>query len=380
MLKVFTRSLRRFALRLSPTVIDRYILRQFFSVLMLCLFAAVSLFLVFELFERMRVFVENQSTLWQAVEYLGLKIPLIIQLMTPVSVLVAVLISIGRLSQLSEITAMRACGASVFSLVRPLLIAGFVVSVLMFVMGETLVPWATQRVEEIYHLDIKKKDIKGRFSKANFWYRDKNKFYSIGFYNSRTSTLEGISLFKIDDHFRLQKRIVASSASWGGSPLIGWSMKDVAEAVPSGKSDFSVTTFRELPLVIKEKPRDFYNLERSPETLSYTELRQYIAKLSGDGVPVTRYLVDLAAKVSFPLVNLIVVLVAFSFALIPARSGNMSLSFVAGVSTGFGYYVVHAISTSLGSAELLPVTLSAWSANILLGTIGGYLIARAEYR
>ena len=106
--------------------------------------------------------------------------------------------------------------------------------------------------------------------------------------------------------------------------------------------------------------------------------KKSIEKLRGEGVSVTSYLVDLAAKLAFPFVNFIVVVIAIPFALIPARSGNLTMSFVAGVSIGFGYYIVHALSISLGKAELLPIVACAWTANVLLGSLGGYLLAGAE--
>lgn len=365
--------------RLGLTLMQRYVLKQFLSIFLLCLFAAVSLFLVFETFERMRVFVKEDSTFLQAISYLTFKIPLIIQLMTPVAVLVATLISVGRLSQLSEITAMRACGASIFSLAKPLLLAGGVISLCVFIAGESIVPWSTQRVEEIYNIEIRKKDEKGSFSRANFWYRHDNTFYRIGFYDSQNSSLAAISILEMDSNFSLQRRLDASDATWDENPQVGWTMQNVIETSARDGGGFNVERFRMLPLVIKERPEDFYNMEREPETLSYAELGEYIEKLQSEGVPVTQYLVAQASKISFPLVSLIVVIIAFPFALTPARSGTMTTSFVAGITIGFGYHVVHAISTSLGGAELIPIIPSAWAANVLLGCIGGYLMAGSDY-
>jgi lipopolysaccharide export system permease protein len=157
-------------------------------------------------------------------------------------------------------------------------------------------------------------------------------------------------------------------------------MNDVTEILIEDQGRFEVTRFPKLPLLIDETPSYFYKVQQLAETLSYSELKEYIEKLSNDGVPVTQYLVDLAAKISFPFVNLIVVLVAFPLALISARSGNVAMSVVFGIIIGFSYYVVHAICTSLGSAELIPVIPAAWAANILLGSIGGYLLMGAEFR
>ena len=363
---------------LRLTILQRYLLRQFTGVLLLCLFAATSLFLVFETFERMRVFIRENTTVFNVLSYLLFKVPLIIQLMMPIAVLIATLISIGRLSQLSEITAMRACGASVLSLAKPFIFAGLIISVLMFAAGETIVPWATQRGQEVYQLDIRKKDVKGNYSRQNFWYRVGKRFYSIGFYDSRDATLTGISMYDVDEHHHLKRRIDAAEANWGG-PLVGWTMKNVVEVDVAADKRFNISRFKTLPLVIKEKPEDFFNVEWTPETLSYRELKKHVEKLAKEGTAPTRSLVDLDAKIAFPLVNLIAVLIAFPFALIPSRSGNLTASFVAGVTIGFGYHVVHAASTSFGAAELIPITASAWTANLILGCIGAYLMAGADY-
>jgi len=364
----------------KPTRLQLYILRGFLNVLFICLLASISLFLVFDLFDRMNGFLKENASIGQVATYLFYKIPLIVQLTMPISVLLATLLSVGRLSQISEITAMRACGSSVFFLARPLLWAGLFISIFIFVSGETIVPAATQRVEETYHFDIKKKAEKGTFSRSNFWYRKGNTFYNIGLYDSRNATLKGISIIELNKNFKIDRRTDALEAVWGGSPNVGWEMHDAVEIAVGRKGDFNSSAFKKLPLVIDEQPEDFYNMERSAEAMSYQELKRYSDKLRAEGVPVTNYLVDLAAKISFPLVNFIVVLIAIPLALTPARSGSITMSIVGGLCVGFGYYVVHALSVSLGNAELIPVNAAAWTANIILGCVGAYLMAGAEFR
>lgn len=363
-----------------PSRLQRYVLRSFFVVLSLCLFGSVTLFLVFDLFDRMNVFIHEGVPLNLVLSYVMYKIPLIVQLMLPVALLVSTILSVGRFSQLSEITAMRACGISLFSIARPLIWVGVCASILSFVAGETIIPAATQRVDEIYHLDIKKKAEKGRYSRANFWYRKHNWFYNIGLYDSRSSTLKGVTAIQVDNEFRLRRRVDAREATWGGSSQVGWTMFDVIETVINDNGDFDSTAFPRAPLIIEEQPADFYNMERNTEAMSYADLRDYVVKLRSEGVPVTNYTVDLAAKLSFPLINAIVVLIAFPFALVSARAGNMAVSFVAAVSIGFGYYVVHALSLSFGNAELIPITAAAWTANILFVCLGGYLLTGMEER
>lgn len=363
---------------LFPSLIQKYVLSAFISVFFICLFASVGLFLVFDLFERMDLFIRESVTFTQALNYLLYKTPLILQFMMPVATLVATLFAVGRLSQLSEITAMRAIGSSLFYILKPLLALGLLLSVIMFINGETIVPNATQKLEKIYHLDIKKKAEKGAFSRSNFWHREKNKFYNFGLYDSKTVSLKSITIYELDKNFSLDFRTEAKEATWGGDSNIGWTMTDVIETSIDSKGAFNSSTFKQTPLIINQTPEDLYKLERNADTLSYFELKNYIEKLSSEGVPVTNYLVDLASKISFPLINLIVILISFPLALTPARSGNLSLNFAIGVLIGFGYYVIHAISVSFGNAELIPITAAAWTANILFLCLGGYLVMGME--
>jgi|GEM_PF-237720 len=359
-------------------MLQRYLLRQFLSTLMVSLLVATTVFLVFDFFERVQVFFREDASIFQALSYVFYKIPLVVQLMMPIAVLVSILLSVGRLSQLSEITAMRACGVNLFFLARPLIYAGVCISVLMLISGETVVPWSTKQLEDLYQFEIQKKAEKGRMSRSNFWHRSGDRFYNIDFYESSAATLYGLSVYQFDPQsFAPTKRIVSASATWKGNH-IGWVMQNAVEYTFEADGRTLQSKFDKLPLVIPERPADFYARRTSAEALNFRELRQYITKLRGEGVPVSNYEVELQSKLSFPVINVILVLVAFPFALLTARSGTMTKSFVAGVSVGFAYYVVHAVSMSLGSAELIPIIPAAWTANILLGSLGGYLILGAE--
>ncbi|MCB0360159.1 MAG: LptF/LptG family permease, partial [Bdellovibrionales bacterium] len=107
--------------RFRLPLLHRYVLSQFLLTLVVCLLAATTLFLVFDFFERLNTFFKEEASILEALSYSLYKIPFIVHVMTPVAVLVSTLISVGRLSQNSELTAMRACGVSIFWIAEPLL-------------------------------------------------------------------------------------------------------------------------------------------------------------------------------------------------------------------------------------------------------------------
>lgn len=366
--------------------IESYILKNFLSVFILTLLGSTLLFVVFDFFERLRVFLKEKAEIIDAVSYLLLKIPMIIHLMTPIAVLIGTLISIGRLSQLSEITAMRACGVSIYRLAKPILIVATFLTLINFILGESLVPWATKKVDQIYQLDIKKKLEKGAYSKADFWHRSENKLIKVALYDSKNSELRGINIYELDNNFDFIRRIDSNLAKWEGE-RIGWVLNGVVESsalvnesqnIASDRS-FIINKFDALPLQINEKPEDFYNIKRESKTMTYLELKEYIKKLKVEGVSTVKYQVELLSKISLPFVNIIVVLLAFPFGVISSRTGNLTKRFLIGASLGLGFHLLHGLATSLGAAELLPPLVSAWTANIFLGLLGLFLMARADF-
>jgi len=358
---------------------ERYVAKQFFQSYAILLLIFSSVFLVFEFLEKVDVFIKEDATILQMLAYLGYKLPFVIQAMSPIAVLIGVLISIGRLSQLSEMTAIRACGASLLQIAHPLFSVGILIWLVVFSLGETIVPKTSQRLEELYYIDIKKKAESGDLSRNDIWFRQGLGFINIGLYDSRFASLSGVTQFSVDKGFKLRNRIDAQTAEWV-SPTVGWNIKSASEIRVLSDGSTKQHHYKKLPLILEETPETLYSLNRRPETMSFVELRKFANKLKSEGVPVRKYQVELASKLALPMINVIIILVALPFALTPARSGKMTTSLVAGVSFGFLYYIIHAMSLSLGSAELLPIGLAAWSANIVFILLGCFLLLGAEYR
>jgi len=363
---------------LPRKILERYLLAEFLNVLILAVLASTGLFLTFDTFERMKVFLSHDTPFSTALSYLGLKIPLIIQLMLPIATLIATLVSVGRLTQKSEITAMRACGLSIYQIYKPIFLFSFVLSLLLFLNGEFLVPYATQKGEEIFQFEIKKKHLTGTLDRANFWYREGNSYINIGFYDTAEKTINGVTVLDFSDDFILNRRVDAIKGSYIDSPFVKWNLENVVELGGPSNDSFSINTFARTPFETRKTPRDLYDLQRTSDTFSYFELRDYIQKLRTEGVPTRPYEVDLISKLSFPLVCIIATLLAIPFSIRSSRQGSITTSFIIGVSLGFFYYVLHALAISFASAGFLPIFLGVFSANVLMGSLGLYLLGGAE--
>ena len=112
--------------------------------------------------------------------------------------------------------------------------------------------------------------------------------------------------------------------------------------------------------------------------MSFLELRAYVAKLREGGHQVGKYLVQLYSKLSFPLVNVIMALVAIPFALVSPRSGGRAMGIGVAIVIAVGYWVVHSMALAFAQADLLPPALAAWTANIVFAGLGTALFLSAR--
>lgn len=357
--------------------IQIYILSHFLRYAGLSLLILILLFLTFDFFDRIDNILADNSDPLLILQYFLLKTPLNISLMLPIAVMAGVLLSLGTLSKNSEITAMRASGLSVFSLLKPLLLCGVAASFVTVILNESVVPGSQKRSREIYNIDIKKKDKSGTYSQDNIWLRNEDTFYAIERFDSRRKALDQLTILKVNESFKVRTRADATQATWL-NPAIGWSMRDVTEYHFTPGQDVTTKRFRVMPLPITNRPSDFFDVKTDPYSMSFSELRRWIRQQASNGLDIQGYLPYLYEKLSFPVINVIVVLLVAPFAIRSARSGGMALSVVAALIIGFSYYAVHSFSIAFGRAELLPAALSAWVANILMGMIGLILVSGSE--
>jgi lipopolysaccharide export system permease protein len=100
------------------------------------------------LFELTKLFSEGAQP-GAVLELIGLLIPGILVKCMPMGMLLGTLLSFGRLSGDSEVVALRAAGASVERMMRPVFLLGLGVSLATFLVGELFVPPASKRALEL---------------------------------------------------------------------------------------------------------------------------------------------------------------------------------------------------------------------------------------
>jgi len=355
-------------------ILTKYIVRQFLLFLSLSIVAFVVLFLIVDIFENLGTLIKNPVSFDLVIVYFMSKIPYVLFLTLPMAIMLSTLISLGLMGRNLEIIAMMSGGVSHGYIIRPILIIAALLSIVSYFGNEYVVPQANSYNEYIKNVKIKKKQIGpgAEYRLDKIWVRNENTIYNIARFLPQENTIEGITIYTFDDSFQLKERIIAERAVWRNGR---WVFYSVIENEFTGTSSFSTTKYPVRYLSINETPDDFkIAFEKGTEKMSYRELSTYADNLEKKGYDTTRYRVDLQAKLSYPLVCLIMSLIAAPFALMVGRRGGLGMGVVVSVGVSYLYWVIFSICVALGHGGTLPPIIAAWTANILFIIAGGYLL------
>jgi lipopolysaccharide export system permease protein len=352
----------------SHRVLHQYVIREYLKIFSLSLSSLILIYVVILFFQKVDLFIKHKASFNLIFLYILYKIPeVIFQWTLPYGVLLATLLTLGTLSRHSEITAMKAGGVSLYRITFPLFFIVLFISLCSFLGNEYLVPHANQKTRYLLSVRVKKEAPASFFKNYKIWYRSDHNIYNIQLLDPEEKALKGFTLYKFDDQFRCLQRIDANEVKWinGKWKFSNGSVRDFDE-----EGSIETTLFKELELSLSESWESLQSIERQSREMSYTELRTYIERIQSAGYDSTRYLVDLYAKLSYPFLNLIMILIGVPFALKTGRSGGVALSIGISVMIGFAYGVTFYVFLSFGKSGVLAPFLSAWIPTLLFGLAG----------
>jgi len=350
-----------------PSVLSWYISREFIITFLLAVCAFNVIYLVIDFFESVSKLLEHRASIGLALSYYLMKIPNITFQTLPLAVLLSTLVTLGTLSRHTEITAMKANGISLYRITRPIILISLVISFATFFGNEYLAPYSHRKSEYIMNMKVRKRDPKVSFKNLNIWYREDSSIYNFQAFDPELNTLKGITVYLFDKDFRLLQRVDAHDAVWEKDR---WTFNDVTIRQFHGRESMTVENHRRMDFFMDITPETLRKVEKDTEEMGYGELKRYVRRLRKAGYDATKYIVDLEAKISFPFVNLIMVLIGIPFALKTGRTGGFAAG--VGISLGIGltYWILLSVSRAFGHSGILPPLLSAWSPHFLFGGAG----------
>lgn len=355
----------------GPRLLDVYVTRFYLRIFLMAFVGMLGIFYIATFIDFSDKLFKGQTTGAVLLRYFWYSTPQYIYYVTPIAALIAALVTIGLLTRNSEIIVMRACGISLYRTALPLLVFGALWSGVLFALEESILAAANREAEALRHVirggSPRTFDVLNRQWVAG---RD-GSLYHYAFFDPRRLEMNGLSIYRFDARaWHLASRRYVSVAAfrdggWTGGE--GWEREFSREGRVQA---YRATRQARLQL----EPADYFMTEQpDADRMTYRQLRRYIDELRTSGFNVVPYAVALQRKLSFPLVTVVMTLLAVPFAVTTGRRGAL-FGVGVGIGIAMAYWLLFSVFAAIGTAGLIAPALAAWAPNLLFGAGAAYLL------
>ena len=351
-------------------IIHRYILKEIIGSFMLgFLFFNFILFItvIFELTEL--IFIQN-APLLEVGKLILFKVPSFFNMVIPISLLFATLLSFGRLSGDGEITALRSSGISLLYISKSLFVLTLILTLISFYFSAYLTPLCNRHYRQVYQkivfqqptIQIKERTITDIGGRKLYAYHIK----------PGTNRLKKIIIYEFFPGGNEIPQI--SLAQEGEFSEESLKLKEVSfyrfqknyQIAQQGKLDSQIIYLgRYLP----QKGR----MRKKNEEMDLKELREEIKeerlKENPDNRRIRDLSIDFHSRLAIPLATFFLILVGIPLG-IKVERGEKSISLGISLAVVIVYYLLFLAGEFFGREGIIPPLMAMWLPNILLCITG----------
>jgi lipopolysaccharide export system permease protein len=353
-------------LRIRSFVLDRYLLKTFGELLLLCLLALLAAYFVIDLLDNLKWFTKYASSLDEVLRFYGARLPLLASRVIPMALLVAAALTLSLLGATGELVGMRSCGVPTSRIVAPVLMACIVAAVAYHPLANDLVPRANARASQIKQTEIKDKGS----VQVSVWSLSDDRLLEAERLDPMAGTATAVVLYELGPDGLPRFRTQAPGALHVGEG--NWKL--------AGPARYAVDVDGIRPVAADEIVQlgEASVVEVEGEHLSIADLRSEIRVLGERGLDPTAFRVDLALKLASPLACLLLPALALLFAAGGPPFPTPVQTLVASAAAGGGWVLFAAVGASLGYGGAISPWLAGFGPVAVLGVAAGVLATRVR--
>ncbi len=369
-----TAARRRVSVSRMPQLIDRLVMTDLTRFFFYILGGFSILFVIITLFQLLEYITRNNIE-WEVVgNYLLFLLPMIVNYVTPLAALVAVMVTFGILQKTSQLVALKASGQSIYRLAAPVLLLSLVLSALVFLNQDYVLPFTNRRQNNLRYLIRRGQEPPQTFYQTtNQWiFGINSRIYNYAHFDLTNNTFARLNVIDLSRRpFGIKRRLYARRASWDQNKQ-EWILENGWERQFEGERMIAYEPFKQLRVQLAEHPDYFKKDSRGSSSMTMAELNRKITDLSRSGFDVLDLKIALQSKIAFPLTCLIMVIVGLPFSFSVGKRGAL-YGVTLGIAIGLFYWGMTGLFEQMGRYEMLPPVLAAWGPNMLFGAGGLYL-------
>jgi len=356
-------------------VLDRYVVAELVGPFLFGLAAFTMLFVAGNLLNIARLVSEEHASIWAAAKYFVYTLPSTLVLTFPMSMLLAVLTAMSRISGESELNAMRAGGISLYRIALPLVGVGLVASIVALLFQEFVVPGAVDQANLILRTEIQSGGsgiLSNQVVSNPLPDGGVRVTYAQGF-DPATDELRGVTIEEVHNGV-LTSILYAPRGTYNESSWRFFDANSYTVAPDCCKQNFAPVT----DVDIGADPSRLIEVQKQPDDMSRAELAQLLhgGVKQGDTSRYDLLLVTYDNKLARPFASLVFTLLAMPLGIRSQRSSS-GAGFGISILIVFGFYVVTTVCLAVGRTTPSLALTMAWLPNVLFFGAGLWLLSRA---
>ena len=348
--------------------IDWYIIKKFLGTYFFAIALIISIAVVFDVNENIDRFINNKAPIEAIVfDYYMNFVPYFSNLFSPLFVFIAVIFFTSKLAENSEIIAMMSTGLSFKRLLRPYMISAAIIAVLTYGLGAYVIPKGN--VTRLNFEDRYKKKKKKEYVRNVQLEVDSGVIAYLERYEDYNKTAFRFSLDKFEDK-KLVSHLTAKRATYDTTSFHKWILKDYMMRETIIKGD-------KLDSIIKMEPQDFLIMKGQQQTMTSSELDEYITKQKQRGFAnIKEFEIEYHQRIAMSFAAFILTVIGVSLSARKVK-GGMGLYLGIGLALSFSYILFQTVSATFAVNGNTPPIVAVWIPNILYTFIAIFLYRKA---
>ncbi|MEA3507825.1 MAG: LptF/LptG family permease [Synergistota bacterium] len=364
---------------LSLGLLDRYVICEMANPFLFGVMAFTVLLIAGDLlFQLANLIIEKNVSLGVVIRLFVYRIPEVVVMTLPMASLLAALLTFGRLSSQGEIVALKASGVAFQRVIRPVMFASVLVTVMAMLLNETLVPLSNKAADNIMRFEVARE--RPSMFKEQVFLRDETGTEGLRriVYISRLDHADGLMDDVVVQEFKdgeLYRIVTALRGKWISGQ---WWLEDGKTfEVAADRSVKLLFSFQKQRLPVLMSPSQVARSSKKPSEMSAWQLWEHIHLMKKQGANLQPLWVMFHLKLALPWACVILALLGAALGVRPQRTSS-GVGLAVSVLIVFFYYVIMSFSRSFGEAGYLSPVLAAWLPNLLFFMIALTLGRRAN--
>lgn len=355
--------------------LDWYILRKFLSTFVFSLLLLTVISVVIDMSERTDDFSKHNLDYRTVIrEYYSGFIPFIVSMLFPLFVFISVIFFTSKMANRSEFIAILASGVSLRRILRPYLVGGTLLALVLWLGSRYVIPRANERRTRFEARYFRSPMNYNSSSHSQYMRVDSFSYAGIRFYDTTTRSGGSFFLETVKDH-KVVYNLRSDNIGWDTGKK-AWKLTSVLERRINGLNE-EVNYFPELHRNFNFRPIDLQKDEYMQARLTSPELNRMIErdKLRGSE-SVRELMMESARRNATPVSVIILTLIGAVLAARKIRGGS-GVHLAVGIVLCAVFILTDRFSTIFSTKGNLNPYIAAWIPNLIFAAVTVYLYKKA---